>query len=43
MVRRFQSMEEYLGRDYPLFFDTLDQAASLLSSDVNNKNYLQLS
>ncbi|CAM4962881.1 unnamed protein product [Rotaria socialis] len=43
MVRRFQSMEEYLGRDYPLFFDSLDQAASLLSSDVNNKNYLQLS
>lgn len=42
LVRRFQSMEEYLGRDYPLFFNSIDQAASLLSFDMNNNNCLQL-
>lgn len=37
LLRRFASLEEYLGRQYPLFFDSLDEAAGRLC-EINIRN-----
>ena len=33
IINRLAGVEEYLGVDYPLFYDTLDEAAALLRSE----------
>lgn len=42
LVRRYAAIEEYLGSDYPFFFNSLEEATSLLHADVNRNHYLQL-
>lgn len=42
LVRRYTSLEEYLGHDYPFFFDSLEEATNLLNFDMKNNNQLQL-
>jgi len=38
LVNRLPATEEYLGRDYPLFYDSYEHAYELLSNDKNIKN-----
>lgn len=43
LVNRLPGIEEYLGKDYPLFYDTLDDAAALLNDAklIEGMKYLQ--
>jgi len=40
ITRRFKPLEEYLGKDYPLFYDSLDEVSDLLNiKNISNAHY----
>jgi hypothetical protein len=43
IVNRHPALEEYLGKDYPLFYDNLDQVFNLLQEEriLEAHNYLK--
>ncbi len=42
LIRRTPAATEYLGKNYPLFFDSLDEASSLIEDEIINNAHIYL-